>query len=240
MSHKTPLLEIKNLTVSYGETIAVRDVSISVRRGEAVTLLGLNGAGKSTLLNAVAGAIRPQSGEILYEGIPLSPGRSVATARKGISLVPEGRRIYKDLTVRENLQVGMWGVKRADREPRLDEVLEKFPALRKSITSLGGNLSGGQQQQLAIARALVIQPKLLLLDEPSLGLSPTMIETVFTTIEELRSAGLTIVLVEQSPERSLKVTDRAYGIRRGSIIFESASSALEDEMNLEELFLGAA
>src|SRR5690625_4269561 len=240
MNTQSPLLEVEDLTVSYDETAAVRQVSLTINQGEAVTLLGLNGAGKSTLLNTVAGMVRPKTGNILFEGVSLPVGKPDAIALKGISLVPEGRRVYKDLTVRENLQVGMWGLKRAEREPRLNEVLEKFPALRKYINSLGGNLSGGQQQQLAIARALIIQPKLLLLDEPSLGLSPNMIETVFITIDELRKSGLTILLVEQSPERALKVTDRAYGLRRGSLIFESASSSLKEKLDLEELFLGAA
>ena len=231
-------LTVADLNVAYGEISAVRNATLHVEPGEAVAILGANGAGKSTLLNTIAGAVKPQSGVIEFDGQVLPHGKSEIVSRQGISLVPEGRQIFETLSVRENIEVGMRGIPRKLRDDRLDEVLSWFPVLREFISRPGGSLSGGQQQQLAIARALATNPRLILLDEPSLGLSPVMMDVVFEAIRKLSDEGVSLVLVEQNAGRALEVTNRVYGMLRGSIVFERPSAELSDQTELERLYLG--
>lgn len=236
----TPALAVSDLCVSYGKITAVRDVSLRVAPGEAISILGSNGAGKSSLLRAIAGGLKPRSGTVDFLGQTLPAGRAEIAARRGISLVPEGRQIFSTLSVRENIAVGMRHVEPRRRQAKLDEVVEWFPALRQYIDRPGGALSGGQQQQLAIARAMATDPRLILLDEPSLGLSPVMMDVVFEAIRKLSASGVSLIVVEQNAGRALEVTNRVYGMLRGSLIFERPASELAVGDELERLYLGMA
>lgn len=212
------LLQVKNLNVSYGGVPAVRDLSFHVNEGEVVALLGPNGAGKSSTLSAIMGLVNKPGGTVTVAGtsvVGLSPDR---IARMGVALVPEGRHIFGDLTVRENLRLGMVGRRSRDgADEDLARVLELFPIVDEFLDRQAGVLSGGQQQMLAIGRALVSDPQLLLLDEPSLGLAPSVIDTVFESLEAIRADGRTIVIVEQRATRTMKFADRSYVIANGEL-----------------------
>jgi branched-chain amino acid transport system ATP-binding protein len=212
------LLELRELEVRYGAVPAVRRLSIGVRKGEIVGLIGPNGAGKSTTLNAIMGLVPIHGGEITLDGQPLGGGSPESIARRGISLVPEGRRIFGELNVQENLRLGL-AARRSDEgvAEDLEDLYALFPVLRDFARRQAGALSGGQQQQLAIARALVARPDVLLLDEPSLGLSPTMVHIVFDTLRTLRERGLTMLLVEQRAQRTVALADRSYVIANGEL-----------------------
>jgi branched-chain amino acid transport system ATP-binding protein len=212
------MLEIAGLDVSYGGVAAVRDVSIAVARGEIVGLIGPNGAGKSTTLHAIMGLVGARRGEIRLAGTSVRGRSPEDVARSGISLVPEGRRIFAELTVEENLRLGLSGRRsRAGVSEDIDAVYAQFPIVREFAKRRAGALSGGQQQQLAIARALVARPDVLLLDEPSLGLAPKIVDVVFATLAEIRERGITVLLVEQRAQRTVAFADRTYLMANGEI-----------------------
>jgi ABC-type branched-subunit amino acid transport system ATPase component len=233
------LIEVDKLAVRYGPVQALRGVSLSVGEGELISVIGPNGAGKSTLLQTVAGLVRPTNGRVAYRGDSLvgrAPERIVAD---GISLVPEGRHVFAALTVQENLIAGATasgGMRRAADE--LERLLALFPILRERYTQPAGKLSGGEQQQLAIARAMLARPRLLLLDEPSLGLAPLVIDQLFETLAAMRDDGLTILLVEQNAARALSVSDRTYVLRNGRIMLEGPAAELAGDPRFDEAYFG--
>jgi len=233
-----PLLAVEGLTVAYGAVVAVRDVSLHVSPGEIVAALGPNGAGKTTLLRTLAGALKPQHGSIVFDGTDLTGLVPEVVVRRGVVLVPEGRHVFPNLTVEENLTIG--GIARTDRdELRADTErwLTRFPILGERATQMAGTLSGGEQQQLAIARALMSRPRMLLLDEPSLGLAPIFVDRIFELIQELRAEGMTVLLVEQNVHRALEIADRAYVLSVGSVVASGPTDQLV-EGELERSYLG--
>jgi branched-chain amino acid transport system ATP-binding protein len=233
------LLRVDELEIRYGRVPAVRDVSFSVGEGEIVSFVGPNGAGKSTTMLAVAGVLHPSKGSIYFDSRPLVGNAIETIVADGIALVPEGRRIFGRMTVRENLSVASalrGGLGRAG--DTLDRVLELFPILRERYQSPAGFLSGGEQQQLSIARALLTRPRLLVVDEPSLGLAPKYVELVFETLGRVRSEGVTLLIVEQSVRRALKFADRVYFLRSGKIVLEGAAGALAERTDLEHIYFG--
>jgi branched-chain amino acid transport system ATP-binding protein len=212
------ILELEGLEVAYDGVPAVRDVSLSVARGEIVGLIGPNGAGKSTTLHAVMGLVKAARGDIRYSGRSIRGRAPEKIAQAGVALVPEGRRIYPHLTVDENLKLGFAAARRrGSRSKVLGEVRELFPVLGRYRTRLGGGLSGGEQQQLAIGRALVAEPDLILLDEPSLGLAPTVVDAVFAALARIRERGVTTLLVEQRAQRTVALSDRTYVLANGEL-----------------------
>jgi branched-chain amino acid transport system ATP-binding protein len=234
------VLELKDVSVSYGRINAVQGLSLEVKQGEFVGLVGHNGAGKSTTLMTITGALSPVSGEILLEGesiVGLSPDQ---TLRRGIALVPEGRRIFGRLTVGENVKIG--ASVRKDRkgiDEDIRQIVERFPVLQRYWNSSGAKLSGGEQQQLAIARALVSRPKLLLLDEPTLGLAPLMVDRVFDILSQLHESGTTILLVEQNAARTIELADRTYVLRTGGRIqFHGTAAELAEIGDFETAYIG--
>jgi branched-chain amino acid transport system ATP-binding protein len=232
------LLAVDDLTVAYGAVTALREVSLRVADGEIVAALGPNGAGKTTLLRTLAGAHKPKSGTVLFDGASIAGMSAEAVLRKGVALVPEGRKIFPNLTVEENLMIG--GITRKDRdELRADAQrwLERFPILGERSAQSAGTLSGGEQQQLVVARALMSRPRLLLLDEPSLGLAPIFVDRIFELISELRAAGTTILLVEQNVHRALEIADRAYVLSVGAVVASGTAETLV-EGELERSYLG--
>jgi branched-chain amino acid transport system ATP-binding protein len=233
-----PLLTVAGLTVAYGAVVAIRDVSLQVAPGEIVATLGPNGAGKTTLLRTLAGALKPHAGSATFDGRPLTGLTPETVVRRGVALVPEGRHVFPNLTVEENLTIG--GIARTDREElRIDTErwLGRFPILGERSSQLAGTLSGGEQQQLAIARALMSRPRMLLLDEPSLGLAPIFVDRIFELIAELRAEGVTILLVEQNVHRALDIADRAYVLSVGSVVASGPTDQLV-EGELERSYLG--
>jgi branched-chain amino acid transport system ATP-binding protein len=232
-----PLLVVSDLHIRYGHITAVRDVSFTVGEGELVGVVGANGAGKTTTVAAVTGLVRPASGTIEFDGASLVGRSPERIAREGISLVPEGRRIFSSLTVEENLRVGATARAQQEVEEALECELERFPVLARYAGRTAGNLSGGEQQQLAIARALMAAPRLLVLDEPSLGLAPQMVELVFDTLEALRAEGRTIVLVEQNARQTVDLADRCLVFRQGVVAAELTAGDDVDAA-LEDAYLG--
>ena len=232
------MLEVDAITTRYGAITALHEASLEVRAGEIVALVGPNGAGKTTLLNTVAGLLRPATGSVRFEGNDITGSEPARLVRAGLSLVPEHRRIFKDLTVEENLRLGGSTASAADRHIRLDEAAELFPVLRSKWTTSAGFLSGGEAQQLAVARALMSNPRLLLLDEPTLGLAPTMVDVVFDLLERLRSQGRTLLVVEQNATRALALADRAYLLRTGRIVATGTGAELAADSSLFDSFIG--
>jgi len=233
------MLQARDLHVHYGSIRALKGISLEVREGEMVALIGANGAGKTTLLNTLSGFNRPKKGEILFRGREirgLSPHEIVG---RGIVQVPEGRSILTQMTVMENLEMGAYIRKnRAEIKRDLDKILGKFPRLQERRSQLGGTLSGGEQQMLAIGRALMGRPQILLLDEPSMGLSPLLVREVFAIIREIKAAGTTLLLVEQNARMALREADRGYVLENGSIVFqESAAEQLKSPL-VQEAYLG--
>ena len=234
------MLEISGLVTRYGSISALRDISLSVGAGEVVGLIGPNGAGKTTLLNSVAGLLKPAEGEVVLEDQPVTGWSPDRMLRAGVALVPEHRRIFTDLSVVENLRIGGATLPARDRAAQLDEMPELFPVLREKWTTSAGYLSGGEAQQLAIARALMSQPRLLMMDEPSLGLAPVLVDVVFELIDTLRSQGRTLLVVEQNATRMLQVCDRAYVLRSGALVTEGTGAELLDRDDLFDTFVGPA
>lgn len=234
------MLVVEKLAVRYGAVEAVRGIDLTVKQGEIVALLGANGAGKSSTLAAIAGLVRPASGSITYGGKPITGLPPETLSRSGIGLVPEGRRIFASLTVAENLWLG--GASHAtaiERKHRQAEMEERFPILRERTRQKAGLLSGGEQQMLAVARAMMAKPKLLLLDEPSLGLAPQMVEKVFDLIASLRAEGLTILLVEQNVPMSLAIADRGVVLANGRVSMAGSGVELSRNSEISEAYLAA-
>jgi branched-chain amino acid transport system ATP-binding protein len=235
----SPLLAIEDLNVSYGGAQAVRDLSLEVHAGEVVGIVGPNGAGKTSTLSALFGLVQPDSGEIRFDGEQLVGRAPEWVARRGLAFVPEGRHIFQALSVAENLALGAT-VRRSSRpDGELEALLDRFPILRDRYREPAGRLSGGEQQQLAIARALLAAPRLLVLDEPSLGLAPLMVDLVFEVLEELRGRGITVLLVEQNARRTLAFADRSYLMTLGRVVLEGPRSDFADPARLNEAYLGA-
>ena len=233
------MLAIDDLRVNYGRVPALHGISLHVDEGEAVTLVGPNGAGKTTTLSAIFGLIPPAGGTIEFEGESLVGSSPEQILRRGLALVPEGRHIFGTLTVAENLQLGTTARRdRSAAEADLAGTLDRFPVLKSYYSSSAGNLSGGEQQQLAIARALLSRPRLLLLDEPSLGLAPVVIDVVFDALEELRKEGVTILLVEQNAARAVEFADRAYILRTGLVAHSGTRDEILRMENFETAYLG--
>ncbi|MCB0161357.1 MAG: ABC transporter ATP-binding protein [Caldilineaceae bacterium] len=233
------MLNVDHLRATYGSITALRDISIEVNQGELVALIGVNGAGKSTTLLSIAGVVKPVAGTIMFEGESLLGQTPEAILRRGVALVPEGRRILAGLTVAENLRLG--AAIRTDRseiDADMEAMCQRFPILGQRFRQAGGTLSGGEQQQLAIARALMSRPKLLMLDEPSLGLAPILVDGVFELISELRARGTTILLVEQNVERTLEIADRAYLLNTGRIEHAGTPAELREHVDLAASYLG--
>ena len=234
------LLEVKQLCVSYGAIRALDRVSLSIPAGEIVSVIGANGAGKSTLMSAVMGQVPYQSGEIEFEGKPL-PRRSFQVVKSGISLSPEGRRIFAPLTVQENLQIGAFprsGDSEKAVKEDMDWVFSLFPRLEERIGQYAGTLSGGEQQMLAVARALMSRPKLLLLDEPSLGLAPVIIKDIFRELRRINEKGLTILLVEQNAKQALLLSQHAFVLQTGRIVKQGVSRELLSDPEIAAAYLG--
>jgi branched-chain amino acid transport system ATP-binding protein len=231
------LLQVKNLRCGYGSLEVVRGVSLHVCRGEIVGLLGANGAGKTSLLKSLVGLLPPRQGDILVDGRPTRGQPAWRSISNSTVLVPEGKMIFADMTVRENLLIG--GYHNPDRLMQLEIVLDRFPRLRERSSQLGGTLSGGEQQMLALGRALMARPRLLLLDEPSLGLAPLLVQEVFDEIRKLRDLGVTVLLVEQNVTATLQVADRAYVMETGEIILEGEAAELMHNPEVKRAYLGS-
>jgi branched-chain amino acid transport system ATP-binding protein len=233
-------LEVRSIHVSYGAISALRSVTMSIGDGEAIALIGSNGAGKSTLLKTVSGMLTPAAGDVLHDGQSIGGSPSHVIARRGIAHVPEGRRLFPRMTVRENLLLG--AVQRRDKKVNadLEGQLDLFPRLRERLDQEAGTLSGGEQQMVAISRALMSKPTLLLLDEPSLGLSPLMVETVFEAVAAIHTSGTALLLVEQNAAKALSVTTRGYVMSAGQIVKEGRSRDLRDDDMVREIYLGTA
>ncbi len=236
-----PLLELKNISSAYGSVEALRGVSLHVEKGEVVTLLGANGAGKTTTLRTISGLITPTTGEIWFEGQRIDTLAPEQIVRMGISHVPEGRRIFPGLTVKENIMLGSTARGSLSKQQMADGVEEMFgifPDIKRFADALGWTLSGGQQQMLAVARGLMAKPKLLLLDEPSLGLAPVIVQQLFATIREIHARGTTILLVEQNAHMALSVAARGYVLETGSMTVEGTTSQLLDNEQVRAAYLG--
>ena len=235
-----PVLSTSDLNVHYGKVHAVQGVSLEVRAGEVVALLGANGAGKSSIIRALVGLTPASGGRILLRDRRIDGLSSELRSGLGMAYVPEGRRVFGDLTVRDNLLMGAYLVKdRAKIEPRLEEVFALFPGLRERQRQIAATLSGGEQQMLAIGRALVREPEVLILDEPSLGLAPVMIKVIYEILKRIRERGMTLLLAEQSAHIALKIADRAYVLETGRITYESDAASLRSDPALRESYLGA-
>jgi branched-chain amino acid transport system ATP-binding protein len=233
------MLTVKDLKASYGAITALHGVSIEVHEGELVALLGSNGAGKSTTLKSICGVVKPSQGSVTFLGEEITGKTPESILKKGISLTPEGREIFSGLTVSENLRLGAFSsYERARYNKDLEEMFGLFPILKERFNQTGGLLSGGEQQMLAIARSLMSHPKLLMLDEPSLGLSPTMTDTIFELIGRLRDRGVTVLLVEQNAERALEVADRVYVLQTGHVQFAGTPKQLESELDIASVYFG--
>jgi branched-chain amino acid transport system ATP-binding protein len=234
------MLEIRNASVGYkGGVLAVQDVSFAVNRGEVVSLVGSNGAGKSTVLRAISGLLRPRSGEILFNGEALHTVPPYDIVRRGIAMVPEGRQLFGRLSVIDNLLLGAYSIASKDQtEKTLREVLALFPRLAERRGQRADTLSGGEQQQLAIGRGLMSQPKLLMLDEPSLGIMPKLVSEIFETIHEIARKGLTVLLVEQNVFEALHISDRAYVLQTGRIVLEGRGKELLQSDLVRQAYLG--
>jgi branched-chain amino acid transport system ATP-binding protein len=235
------MLEVRKIEVSYGESLALKGISFTVREGELVTIIGANGAGKSTILRAIMGLVKSRKGEILLRGEDITLAPPHYRARLGISLVPEGRKIFPDLTVRENLLMGGYiEVDRKAIQARMEEAFSLFPVLKERQNQVGKTLSGGEQQMLAIARALMSQPRMILMDEVSLGLMPIYVAETFKVIENLHRKGVTILLVEQNARKALSAADRGYVLETGEIVLADSSQALASNPQVKQAYLGGA
>src|SRR5665213_778517 len=233
------LLEVSNLAVGYGGAPAIVDVSIAVEAGEVVAVIGPNGAGKSTLINAIAGLLRWRDGRMSIAGVDLAGVASHRVCRHGIALVPEGRRLFTGMTVEENLEIGCYlPAARKLRQQNLDRVYELFPVLRERRQQISGTLSGGQQQMVAIGRALMAGPRLLLLDEPSLGLAPSIVGDVFRVVRAINQAGMAILLVEQNVGQALEIANRAYVLEEGRVVASGLPAELLAQSRIQEAYLG--
>jgi len=237
-TNSAPMLEVKNLTVNYGVIGALHEVSFSIQRGDIVTLIGANGAGKTTTLRAISGLAKAANGEVLYEGTSITNLPAHQLVARGLAHVPEGRMVFANLTVMENLRMGAY-LRRDDFTPELDYAFNIFPRLKERVSQVAGTLSGGEQQMLAIARALMSKPKFLMLDEPSLGIAPLLVKTIFEKIVEInREQGITILLVEQNANLALEISKFGYVLETGRIILQDTAAALRQNPKVKSAYLG--
>lgn len=234
------MLKISGIETYYGNIQALKGIDLEVPKGEVVTIIGANGAGKTTTMKTIAGLIKPRKGQIQFMGEDVTGLRPDQLVRKGISLVPEGRAILAKMTVLENLEMGAFQRNDADVKRDLERVMDRFPILRERKSQLGGTLSGGQQQMLAIARALMSKPKLLLLDEPSMGLAPLVVADIFKIIKEINQDGTTVLLVEQNVKQALKVAHKGYVLETGKMVLSGPSQVLLNDPKVKEAYLGHA
>ncbi|RPE01463.1 high-affinity branched-chain amino acid ABC transporter ATP-binding protein LivF [Candidatus Pantoea deserta] len=234
-----PMLSVNNVSAHYGKIQALHNVSLHISQGEIVTLIGANGAGKTTLLGTLCGEPRATQGTITFDGKTITDWQTARIMREAIAIVPEGRRVFSRMTVEENLAMGGFFASRQEYQTRIARVYELFPRLAERKVQRAGTMSGGEQQMLAIGRALMSQPRLLLLDEPSLGLAPIIIQQIFDTIEQLRREGMTIFLVEQNANQALKLADRGYVLENGHVVLEDTGEALLSNEAVRSAYLGA-
>ncbi len=233
------MLKIENLNVFYGAIHALKGLDLEVQEGEIVTLIGANGAGKTTVLNTISGLIRPREGQVLYQGQSLNTVAPQEIVRMGLSHVPEGRRVFANLTVRDNLELGAYLEKDSKKiVASLERVYSRFPRLKERTGQYAGTLSGGEQQMLAMGRALMMHPKLLLLDEPSMGLAPLLVREIFSIIGDIKESGTTILLVEQNAHMALSVADRAYVLETGKVVSCGRASDLAASDEVKKAYLG--
>jgi branched-chain amino acid transport system ATP-binding protein len=239
MDRLSKILHVQDIHTYYGNIHALKGVSMDVNQGEIVTLIGSNGAGKSTMLNTISGIIKPKAGHVFLEGVPIEQLSPHKIVRVGISQVPEGRKIFSRLTVTENLEMGAF-IRDDNREIRedMEASFQLFPRLKERRNQVAGTLSGGEQQMLAIGRALMARPKLLLLDEPSMGLAPILVETIFDTIGDINKEGTTILLVEQNALIAFQIASRGYVIQTGNIVLEDKTENLQQNEMVRDLYLG--
>ena len=231
------ILEIKNLSVNFGGIKAVNNISMEVEEGKIVTLIGANGAGKSTILRSISGIVKPQSGEILLNGQNILGMSPDAIVSRGITLVPEGRRVFPNLTVQENLKIGAY-LRKDKLDADLEYVYSLFPRLKERHWQLAGTLSGGEQQMLAVGRALMSKPKLVMMDEPSLGLAPLVVKSIFEIIETINGEGITVLLIEQNANMALRIADTAYVLETGAITMAGTGAELLANDTIKEAYLG--
>lgn len=235
------LLEVRDIHTYYGHIHALQGISLEVEQGEIVTLIGANGAGKTTTLNTICGLLQPRRGEIRLDGEPLHRLRPHEIVHRGVVQVPEGRKIFSRLTVRENLEMGAYTRQdRAGIQESMEWVLELFPRLKERIRQVGGTLSGGEQQMLAMARGLMARPRILLLDEPSMGLAPVLVERIFETIQEINRQGTTVLLVEQNAQMALTIAARGYVLQTGQIVLHETAANLQQNEMVRKAYLGGA
>lgn len=237
MSKNERLLEVKDLHVSYGAINAIKGIDLYVNRGEVVTILGANGAGKTTTLRTISGLLKPVSGEIIFDGKAITQLPAHEIVSLGMSHSPEGRRVFGTLSVEENLMMGAYTLKKYDAKT-LEWIYEILPRLKEREKQLAGTLSGGEQQMLAIGRAIMSKPKLLILDEPSLGLAPVLVKVIFKAIKQIASSGVTVLLVEQNAKAALKLADRGYVLELGKITYTGSSQELLNSEVIQEAYLG--
>ncbi|WP_437610463.1 high-affinity branched-chain amino acid ABC transporter ATP-binding protein LivF [Erwinia sp. V71] len=233
-----PILTLSNVSAHYGKIQALHEVSLHIDQGEIVTLIGANGAGKTTLLGTLCGEPRATNGVITFDGKEITDWQTARIMREAIAIVPEGRRVFSRMTVEENLAMGGFFADREQYQQRIERVYQLFPRLLERKVQRAGTMSGGEQQMLAIGRALMSQPRLLLLDEPSLGLAPIIIQQIFDTIEQLRDEGMTIFLVEQNANQALKLADRGYVLENGHVVLEDSGDALLANEAVRSAYLG--
>ena len=231
------ILEIKNLSVNFGGIKAVNNISMEVEEGKIVTLIGANGAGKSTILRSVSGIVKPQAGEIFLNGQNILGMSPDAIVSRGVTLVPEGRRVFPNLTVQENLKIGAY-LRKDKLDADLEYVYSLFPRLKESNWQLAGTLSGGEQQMLAVGRALMSKPKLVMMDEPSLGLAPLVVKSIFEIIETINGQGITVLLIEQNANMALRIADTAYVLETGAITMTGTGAELLANDTIKEAYLG--
>ena len=236
---KLPLLKVNGIHVYYGAIHAIKGISLEVNEGEIVTLIGANGAGKSTTLNTIAGLQKPRQGSIAFAGMPVDGVSASKMVYKGLSLCPEGRRIFQHMTVKENLEMGAFSRPNEEVEQSIERVYGFFPRLKEREKQIAGTLSGGEQQMLAMGRALMSKPRLMMLDEPSMGLAPILVEQIFEIIQDMNKAGTTILLVEQNAQMALSVANRAYVMETGRITMEGVANDLMNDDNVRKAYLGS-
>ncbi len=235
------ILQVENLAVNYGAIQALQGISFHVEEGEIVTLIGANGAGKSTTLKTISGLLHPRAGTIRYQGTSIAGMPADAIVKMGVIQVPEGRNIFAPLTVRENLEMGAYSRTNKEEIARsMQRVFASFPRLAERLSQLGGTLSGGEQQMLAMGRALMAQPKLLLMDEPSMGLAPILVEEIFRIVTEINEQGVSILLVEQNAAMALSVADRAYVLETGRVVLEGPADRVREDPEVQRAYLGEA
>ena len=232
------LLKVDNIHVFYGAIHAIKGISFEVQEGEIVTLIGANGAGKSTTLNTIAGLLKPREGSITFDGKNITGMPASKMVYNGMALCPEGRRIFQQMTVRENLEMGGFSRPNSEIEGSMEDVFNRFPRLREREKQIAGTLSGGEQQMLAMGRALMSKPKLLMLDEPSMGLAPILVEQIFDIIKELHEAGTTILLVEQNAQMALSIADRAYVLGTGQVTMSGPAAEVLADDRVRAAYLG--